>query len=96
MASRLPGALVKAAFLQDCEPKIHDVVDSMAAKGLNRITVIPMFLAVGAHSANDFPKIAERLRAAHPGVEIEWTEVIGQWEEAQDALAETMTAQLAR
>lgn len=89
-----PGAVVRAAFLKECEPCLDDVVGDMTSAGVKKITIVPMFLAVGAHSAKDFPEISRRLEETYGGVSFEWTEVIGEWEETTRALAEVMVRRL--
>ncbi len=90
----LKDVMVKAAFLQDCSPSIFDVVGEMASAGCARITIIPMFLAAGSHSTRDFPRIRAKLVKVHPEVGFEWTEVIGQWEETLEALANALISRL--
>jgi sirohydrochlorin cobaltochelatase len=95
IGAALPGVTVKAAYLEGCRPNIHDVADAMAADGIATITVTPMFLAVGAHSRNDFPNIAAKLAAAHPGVVFTWTDVLGEWDETLTALSTVVAGKLA-
>lgn len=92
IAKRLPTALVRASFLKELEPDIYTAVDDLARAGVTRITVVPVFLAVGGHSANDFPSMANRLCVEHPGVKFRWTEVIGLWEEVIEAMAGAICA----
>ena len=94
IAGQAKGAAVRAAFLRDLEPGIFSVADDMAAGGCERITIIPMFLAAGAHSARDFPEIAGELERKHGGVVFEWTDVIGRWDETINALAGVIAARI--
>ncbi|MBI5814748.1 MAG: CbiX/SirB N-terminal domain-containing protein [Nitrospinae bacterium] len=87
LSGQLKEVAVRVAYLQDCPPDIFSAAEEMARNGAAKVTVIPMFLAVGSHSANDFPKIAGRVAASLPQVEFTWTDVIGQWEETLSALA---------
>ncbi|VAX24371.1 hypothetical protein MNBD_NITROSPINAE04-447 [hydrothermal vent metagenome] len=95
LSDRAPCDLtVKTAFLQDCEPNLFDVIGAMAKDGCAKITIVPMFLAVGAHAAKDFPEIAQKLRNSYADISFEWTEVIGQWDETQNALASVLADKL--
>ena len=94
LSSSVDGMIVQAAFLKECEPSIDDVIGAMAASGVGKITVVPMFLAVGAHSLRDFPEIARRMKEKHADIDFEWTDVIGQWEETINALARVMADRL--
>ncbi len=87
VGAKLPQTAVRAAYLEGCEPTLDAVVDQMATNGVRIVTVTPMFLAVGTHSRDDFPKIARRLSETHPGITIRWTEVLGEWDEVREAMA---------
>ena len=86
----MPETAVRAAFLKDCTPDIDNAVSDMVEAGVNHITIIPLFLAIGAHSRNDFPTIAKTIEEKWPDINFEWTEVIGEWEEMQAALAQVI------
>ena len=92
IAQRLPDVVVRVSFLKDLEPDIYTAVDDLKRSGVTRITVAPVFLAVGGHSAKDFPVMAGRLCAAHPDVQFIWTKVIGSWEEVIEAMADAIAA----
>ena len=86
----MPETFVTAAFLKDCQPTIDEAVGQMIADGAEHITVVPLFLAIGAHSRNDFPSIARTLEEKWPDISFEWTEVIGKWLEMQEALGQVI------
>lgn len=86
--------IVRAGFLQDCEPSLYDAVSAMVDDGCQEIVVAPMFLAIGAHAARDFPVMSKKLEEDYPTVNFEWTEVIGQWDETLTALSEVIAKRL--
>lgn len=90
----MDGAVARSAFLKDLEPGLFEVVAEMAEGGISKITVVPVFLAVGAHSARDFPEMERRLKERHPEIEFEWTQVMGQWDETMRALADVIAEKL--
>ena len=92
IAKRLPDTAARVSFLKDLGPDIYAAVDDLVRLGVVRITVVPVFLAAGGHSANDFPSMASRLSVEHPGVKFKWTEVIGAWEEVIEAMAVAVCA----
>lgn len=94
LASSLPETFINKAFLKDCQPDINEAVGQMAAAGATHITVIPLFLAIGAHSRNDFPTISTTLEAQWPDLVFEWTEVIGEWREMQEALGNVIKGRI--
>lgn len=78
---------VRAAFMKECEPALHDAAAQMTLAGVTQIVVAPLFLASGAHQREDFPRIAKELAEAFPEVDFRWTDAVGAWEETQAALA---------
>ncbi|VAX19886.1 hypothetical protein MNBD_NITROSPINAE02-759 [hydrothermal vent metagenome] len=81
------NTLVRTAFLRQCEPDIFTVADEMNSGHCQNITIAPVFLAAGNHVMKDFPAIAKSLEEKYPNINFEWTDAIGQWPEAQEALA---------
>jgi sirohydrochlorin cobaltochelatase len=87
VAGRLPDVAVRVSFLKELEPDIYATADDLKRSGVTRIIIVPVFLAMGGHSANDFPVMAGRLCAAHPDVKFRWEEALGSWEEVIGAMA---------
>ena len=54
---RDPERIVELAFLERMEPAFDAAVDALYARGIRRITVAPIFLALGGHMRNDLPKL---------------------------------------
>jgi sirohydrochlorin cobaltochelatase len=94
LANSAPDTLIAVAYLKEAAPTIDGAVEQMAKEGVTVITVAPMFLAIGAHSLDDFPALAKKLEHTFPYITFKWTEAIGNWEETQQALASTIAARL--
>ena len=60
----------------------------LAARGFDRITIVPMFLARGGHLRRDLPALVESLQRAHPGLHLRTTPAIGEDGDMLDALAQ--------
>ena len=71
------GVEVIPAYLQFCKPSLTDAVEMAVRDGAERVTVVPYFLYLGNHVARDIPEELDRLRAAHPDVEISMTNHLG-------------------
>jgi sirohydrochlorin cobaltochelatase len=69
-AARRPDCTVSLAFLELMTPSLTDEVAALAARGVEHVTVVPVFLGQGGHLRRDLPELVERLRAAHPGLQI--------------------------
>jgi sirohydrochlorin cobaltochelatase len=77
-AARLPDCQVSLAFLELMTPSLTDEVAALAASGIDRISIVPVFLGQGGHLQRDLPALVERLRAAHPGVVIDVAGPVGE------------------
>jgi len=73
MARRANLKDVIAAFLEAGKPDLHGAARELAARGVQRVVVIPYFLTLGLHLQRDLPKLIEQVRRAIPGTEIEIT-----------------------
>ena len=75
------------AFLECMEPSLPEAIDSLVAQGMQKITVVPVFLAVGSHVRKDLPLLLEHARKKHTTVEIQASAAIGEQPEIQLAIA---------
>jgi sirohydrochlorin cobaltochelatase len=73
MAGRVDASRVETAFLEGGTPDLPGAVDTLVVDGVSRVVVIPYFLTLGLHLQRDLPRIVERIRRAHPSIEIEVT-----------------------
>ncbi|MBI2689669.1 MAG: CbiX/SirB N-terminal domain-containing protein [Acidobacteria bacterium] len=66
--------LVETAYLELAQPDLREAVARLAARGANRIVVLPYFLTLGIHLQRDLPRIVAEIAGIHEGVRIEVTE----------------------
>jgi len=88
-----PNLPVQPAFLELMRPALADAVAGMAAEGVTRITLVPLFLAQGGHLKEDLPRLLEDIRHSHPGITIDVTQAIGDSEVLSSAIADWALAQ---
>jgi sirohydrochlorin cobaltochelatase len=62
---------VETAFLEGGSPDLLGAAESLMARGVDRVVVLPYFLTVGLHLKRDLPKLVTDLRAAHPELRVE-------------------------
>ena len=62
---------VEVAFLDCTQPDLRTAVGDLAGRGARRIVVLPYFLTLGRHAAEDLPRIAEEASRIHPNVRVE-------------------------
>jgi len=87
VGARAPASRVVVAFLEHLEPSLAQAAAAMAAQGIARIRVVPLFFGRGGHLREDFPRQLAAARAAAPAVEFDVTEAAGENEAVLDALA---------
>ncbi len=88
-----PNLPVQLAFLELMQPALADAVAGMAADGITRITLVPLFLAQGGHLKEDLPRLLDGVRRSHPGVRIDVTQAIGDSAVLTAAIADWALAQ---
>ena len=94
VAATDPGVVVACAYLELTEPDLPSAARQLAARGVQQLTVVPLFLGVGKHVREDLPLLMSDLRQQHPGVEIVLQPSVGENPEliallARIALADT-------
>ncbi len=75
------------AFLECMTPTLDQAIDDMVSAGIEQITVIPVFLAVGSHVRKDLPTLLETARLKHPNLVLQASAAIGEQGAIQDAIA---------
>lgn len=88
-----PGLRVELAFLELMEPRLADAVAVLAGAGIDRITLVPLFLAQGGHLKEDLPRLLDDIREQHSSVRIDVTAAIGDSESLTNAIADWALSQ---
>jgi sirohydrochlorin cobaltochelatase len=73
-----PAVQVRCAYLELTEPDLPTSAAELAALGVTRITVLPLFLGVGKHAREDLPQLMAALQASHPQVTFHLKPAIGE------------------
>jgi sirohydrochlorin cobaltochelatase len=76
------------AFLECMEPSLSEAIDALVIQGIKKITVVPVFLAVGSHVRKDLPLLLEQAQQKHPALQIQASAAIGEQLDVQQAIAE--------
>lgn len=82
-----PTARVELAFLEFLTPTLVECAAALAAEGIRRIVILPMFIAQGGHLKREVPELVAALRATHPNVEFELAGPVGENEAVIQAMA---------
>ncbi|MFZ6687150.1 sirohydrochlorin chelatase [Undibacterium sp. SXout11W] len=76
----LPDCAVELAFLEFMTPSLPELVSDMVAKGIQKITVSPIFLGQGGHVLRDLPILIEQLKTQHAELDIHLATAVGEQE----------------
>ncbi|WP_332774872.1 sirohydrochlorin chelatase [Polaromonas sp.] len=76
--ARDPVALVCCAYLELGTPTLPQAATNLIAAGAQKIRAFPLFLGVGKHAREDFPRLIEQIRAEHPGIAVELLPTAGE------------------
>jgi len=69
---------VRLAYMEFVRPSLADVVREAARDGKLHLRLLPLFLAAGAHVAEDIPKQMADAQRSFPQVKIELLQPIGE------------------
>jgi sirohydrochlorin cobaltochelatase len=87
LAASRPELAVRCAYLELQQPDLPTVAAELVVSGTQNITIVPMFLGSGRHGRDDPPRLVERLRETHRGVEFELRPPVGEDPRVLDLLA---------
>lgn len=79
---------VELAFLELMTPTLGDAIAALAADGIERIAVVPVFLAQGGHLKRDLPALIAAAAAAHPDCRISLAQAAGEADAVVAAIAD--------
>lgn len=96
VAARGNNARVTLAYLELMQPDFQAAVDELVAQSVERISVVPLFLAAGGHLRNDLPQLVDAALARHPQLRIRVLPPIGESETLLDAIADWAAAESLR
>lgn len=78
LAGELGPRGARPAYMESALPTLVQVAAEASASGVDRLRVLPLFMASGVHVRRDIEVQAETVRAAHPSLEIEILPPVGE------------------
>jgi sirohydrochlorin cobaltochelatase len=70
LQQQLGAERVRLAYMEFAEPTLMQVAAASSQEGALRLVILPVFMAAGAHLANDLPEQAAAVRAKYGDVEV--------------------------
>jgi len=84
------GVAAELAFLEHMQPDLTTAIERLAARGVERITLVPLFMGRGGHLRRDLPQIVARACEANPGVLVRTTDAVGEVDALLNAITDWM------
>ncbi len=88
VAARRPDARVSLAYLELMPPNLHEAIEALVAQSVDRISIVPLFLASGGHLKNDLPRLVDQTIARHPRLRVRVMPPIGESDAMLQAIAD--------
>jgi sirohydrochlorin cobaltochelatase len=85
---RLPDTPIVLAFLEQMQPSLPQAIGTLADRGIERITLLPLFMAQGSHLREELPHIVARACEDNPGVLVRTSAAVGEVESLLQAIAD--------
>ena len=95
LRTRLPAVRVEAAYMEFMAPALDTVVAGLAAAGVRRIRVLPVFISQGGHVRTDVREQVAAARTRWPDVRIDLLTAIGEVDGVLEAIADYAVASMA-
>lgn len=96
LRAELPDTDVELAFLEFLKPTLAECVAGLWRGGCRDITVLPAFIAEGAHLRQELPDLVERARSGREGLRIRLLPAMGDLAEVQEGVVRFVQGRLAR
>jgi sirohydrochlorin cobaltochelatase len=85
---RAAGTQAELAFLEIMSPSLDEAAARLADQGIKTVTIVPLFLAQGAHLKRELPAMVEKIRKRHAKTEFRVTPALGDSPEILAAITE--------
>ena len=83
-----PDTPVELGFLELMQPTLPDAVAKLAAQGVGKVAVVPVFISAGSHVREDLPRLVEEALSRSPGLDISIADPLGDAPEMLRAMAQ--------
>lgn len=88
IAQQQPDTPVELAFLELMQPTLPEAVASLAALGVVKVAVVPVFISTGSHVREDLPKLVSEALTLSPGLDITVAAPLGEAPAMLQAMAQ--------
>jgi sirohydrochlorin ferrochelatase len=92
LSTRPDFAMVRVGYLECNVPSIPEAIDACVEAGATDLVVVPWFLHVGTHVAQDLPAFLREGRERHPNVRFRLSDYVGLSPQVTGILADRAVA----
>jgi sirohydrochlorin cobaltochelatase len=92
VAASAPGSRIDFACLQFGSPTLEETVARLAAEGIKKIVVVPVFISTRGHVAKDVPALVRKAKQKFPGTDITVSPAVGDFPAVQKAMIDGIAA----
>jgi sirohydrochlorin cobaltochelatase len=78
IATLSPKTPVVCAYLELSTPDLATATQTLLQRGVQSISILPMFLGVGKHAREDLPQLVAELRASYPDIPFTLKAAVGE------------------
>ncbi len=78
IATVSPNTPVVCAYLELSTPDLDTATHTLLQRGVQAITILPMFFGVGKHAREDLPKLVAELQTSHPDTHFTLKPAVGE------------------
>jgi sirohydrochlorin cobaltochelatase len=78
LSERMPDAMIENAFLEHMPPTLEEAASRLIVRGASEVSIVPVFIAQGAHLSEDLPRRVAALTELHPGIPVHVAPPIGE------------------
>jgi sirohydrochlorin cobaltochelatase len=89
-----PRARIAIAFLELQEPRLPQTLAALAAEGVTRIDIAPIFWSTGGHIARDLPALVAAFRTDFPQIAVRVLPVLAELAGMDDFVAQAIRRQV--
>ena len=83
-----PQLQIELAFQDFMSPTLAEAAAQLAARGVKRAVLAPLFMAQGGHLKQDLPRMVGKIREQHPQLELQVMPAIGDAPEVLQAISD--------
>ncbi len=83
-----PQLQVELAFQDFMSPTLAEAAAQLAARGVKRAVLVPLFMAQGGHLKQDLPRMVGKIREQHSQLELQVMPAIGDSPEILQAITD--------